>query len=93
MKCPNCGYVHNKENAEEVKQKKDRKRAEAAIAALERVIADPSSTLRNETDWYPLRSNVDLLVNACKEEHARLSARLDNPKLLKEIYRRSERQN
>lgn len=45
MKCPNCGYVHNKENAEEVKQKKDRKRAEAAIAALERVIADPSSNV------------------------------------------------
>lgn len=91
MKCPNCGYVHNKENAEELKQKQDRKRALAAIAKLEEVINDPHTAVRDHVTVYPLKSNIALLVQACREEHERLSSRIDNPELLKEIYRRNGR--
>lgn len=91
-KCPTCGRKFAspgngaKVTAESRKQAKDKARAELAIVALERALANPTSLLMR-TCGDEIASG---LLEAITLERTRLSLALADPEALRAIYRRNE---
>jgi len=69
------------------KQAKDVQRAQAAIAALDRFIANPNITRMRTASEPPI--SIEVREGAAMERD-RLMAALPNPEALKMIYRRNE---
>lgn len=98
-KCPTCGRrfstprndsngvkISTSDAAEARKQAKDRARAESAIVALDRVLADPSSVLTRCGDVL-----APDFMEAVTAERARLAIALLSADTLRGIYRRNEK--